>query len=66
MSETEFKKHNHNAELVSASTNTSIYRISKVVLTWTPGSKFYYFINGLLTKIDEGQTRPDIIIQNTH
>jgi hypothetical protein len=62
MSENEFRKHNGGAKLVYQDVNGSVYRITKVVMTTNPGSKFYYFTDGKLTRIDEGQRKADIAI----
>lgn len=66
MSEKDFLKQNRGAELVQANAQQNVYRITRVVATWNPGVKFYYFTNGELTRIDLGVRQPDVLIQNTH
>lgn len=61
MSEIEFTSKNHNADLVKAAEGSSIYRcnthnghINKTM--------FYYFRDGKLVQVDEGERVPDFII----
>ena len=66
MSETDFKNQNHHAELVQAAGNVTVYRITKVKwASWDNPTKYYYFKNGVLAIIDEGQRTPDVVVQLT-
>ncbi|HEY2582676.1 MAG TPA: hypothetical protein VGI43_12760, partial [Mucilaginibacter sp.] len=59
MSQTEFLKHNHNAELVGALKDVTVYRIEKVKMaSWENHTYYYYFKSGLLAKIDQGVPQP--------
>ena len=62
--EAEFKKHNHNAVLVEMNEHVTVYRITLTMLTTNPGSKFYYFRDGKLFSIDEGERQPDVVVEH--
>ena len=62
--EEEFVKHNR-VELVSATGRVSIYKKVNYPFGGAPITKFFYFTDGKLTQVDEGQRSPDIIIDKT-
>lgn len=55
--ESKFKNHQHahHAVLVAQTANVTVYRITRVVRTNQPGSRYYYFKKGTLVKIDRGE-----------
>lgn len=67
MQESEFVQRNSRAERVQATENVTIYKISLLILGSNRRNiKYYYFVNSKLTRIDEGERQPDILIENTH
>ena len=64
MSESEFIQLNKNrVTSIKESATYTVYRQGD----GTPGSTwFYYFVNGVLAEVNEGQRRSDIIIQNRY
>ena len=61
--EEEFVKHNR-VELVSATGRVSIYKKVNYPFGGAPITKFFYFTDGKLTQVDEGQRSPDIIVEH--
>ena len=61
--EEEFLKHNR-VELVSATGRTSIYKKVNYPFGGAPIIKFFYFTDGKLAQVDEGQRSPDIIVEH--
>ena len=64
-SEEDFRRKTH-SEVVEQTGRTSIYKKE-----WQPVGRpyqvrFYYFQDGLLTKIDQGVRQPDIIVQHNN
>jgi hypothetical protein len=67
MSENDFIKQNHGAELVQASGQTTVYKTDKVILgSYNRNIKYYYFNSHQLVRIDQGVRQPDVLIQNNH
>src|SRR6186713_1254014 len=62
MSEQEFLKHNR-VSLVEASTNYTVYKKVNQPFGAPPVIKFFYFRNGKLVEMNEGQRTPDIIVE---
>lgn len=65
MSETDFAKHNHRAELISSKNGWDIYRQINYPFNAPPKYKFFYFKDGVLKQMDEGHQRPDLTIDAT-
>lgn len=64
-SEEEFVKHNR-VELVEATGRVSIYKKVNYPFGGAPVTKFFYFTDGKLTQVNEGQRTPDIIVEHRH
>jgi hypothetical protein len=62
MSEAEFKSLNK-VTLVKATKTISIYEKITYPVGKPAAFKFFYFTNGILTQVDEGQRNPDLIIE---
>lgn len=62
-SEQEFVKHNR-VELVSATGRSTVYKKVNYPFGGTPIIKFFYFTDGKLTEVNEGQRGPDIIVEH--
>lgn len=65
MSEKEFLKHNR-VQAVEQTTTVSVYKKVNYPFGAPAVTKFFYFQNGQLAEVNEGQRQPDIIIQNQH
>ena len=61
--EEEFTKHNR-VKLVQATERTTIYRKTNQPFGAPPVTKFFYFTDGKLTRVDEGVRRPDILVEH--
>lgn len=63
MSETDFKK-NYKPTLIEARDTIAIYKVAE---SWAwhfnPQTMFYYFKNGKLVEMNEGQRTPDVIVK---
>jgi hypothetical protein len=63
MSEADFLQHNK-VKLVEAKDHLTIYKKQQDAAThFNPETKFYYFRDGKLVEINEGQRTPDIIVE---
>ena len=63
MSESDFKKH-YKPTLVKANDSISIYKVAEsAAWHFNPQTMFYYFKNGKLVEMNEGQRSPDIIVE---
>jgi hypothetical protein len=64
-SETEFTAHHKGATtLVEKSAERTVYRRSARTFSSDP-DYYYYFVNGKLTRIDEGERKPYVIVEHT-
>lgn len=61
--EEEFVKHN-NVSFVEGTGRTSIYKKVNYPFGSAPVTKFFYFTDGKLTSVNEGQRSPDIIVEH--
>jgi hypothetical protein len=61
--EEEFLRHNR-VELVKASGRVSIYKKVNYPFGGAPITKFFYFTDGKLSQVDEGERSPDIIVEH--
>jgi len=61
--EEEFTKHNR-VKLVEATGRTTVYRKTNQPFGAPPVTKFFYFTDGKLSRVDEGERQPDILIQH--
>lgn len=61
--EEEFVRHNR-VGLVEATGRVSIYKKVNYPFGGAPVTKFFYFTDGRLTKVDEGVRSPDIIVEH--
>ena len=66
MTETEFKAHNRMADVVELTPHRTVYKKpdhfdEKNRMHY----KYFYFEDGKLVRLDEGERKPDIIIEHT-
>ena len=61
MTEDEFRRMNVGEQMVYMEEAVTAYRMYSGA---SAGYLYYYFVNGKLTKIDQGQRSPDVIIQD--
>lgn len=59
MSEGEFKRKNTGERAVYMKDNVTVYKIDPL----EGSALFYYFKNGVLVKVDEGQRNPDVVVE---
>ncbi|MGY4537016.1 hypothetical protein ACVW0P_001430 [Mucilaginibacter sp. UYNi724] len=64
-SEADFLKQRKNASLVMMSPEMTVYKIFKGPYNRDRGTRFYYFHDGKLFLIDQGEKRPNIVIDQT-
>lgn len=63
MSQSAFLAHNK-VEVVKQTETVSIYKKVNYPFGGSPVTKFFYFKNEKLVQVDEGEPRPDLIIEN--
>ncbi len=66
MTESQFKSQNKwTANLVEASAERTVYRIPDNALPGQPVTyMYYYFVDGKLTRIDQGERQPTVVIEH--
>ncbi|TSD66424.1 hypothetical protein FFF34_003200 [Inquilinus sp. KBS0705] len=66
MNETQFKSQNKwTANLVEASAERTVYRIPDTAMPGQPVTyMYYYFVDGKLVRIDQGERQPTVIIEH--
>jgi len=62
MSQDDFTKKYHSAELVSMTQHQTIYKM-QLYNNGVLGTKFFYFVDGKLVQFDSGVRQPDVVIQ---
>lgn len=62
MSETDFTRQYKTAEAVKLAQDGDVYKMNLYV-QGIYKSKYFYFQEGKLVRVDDGQRRPDVIIQ---
>lgn len=65
MSESEFLRHNR-VEAVKQTETVSIYKKVNYPFGSQPVVKFFYFSNGKLVQVDQGERAPDYNLKITH
>jgi hypothetical protein len=65
MNETDFLKHNR-VEVVKQTPQISIYKKVNYPFGTAPITKFFYFQNGKLIQVDEGERAPDYNLKISH
>ena len=61
MSEADFVAKNKAAYIVGVEAGNNIYRVNKYTSDGRPA--FFYFKNGVLSSMDQGQVRADLVIE---